>query len=121
MPQKTQDELEDQLASLRVQVRELETELLALEGADKRSSPRRLETVSVQFVAELDVVDAEGIDRSDEGVQLALSRPMRFNLRLEEDEEHVARSAELVWSRRQPDGWTRMGFQFVEAHPSSAF
>ncbi len=121
MQQNTQDALEEELARLRRKVRDIETELLVLEGGDKRSSPRRLETVAVQFVAEIDVIDAEGVDRSDDGVQIALPRPMRFNLRMEEDEEHVSRCAELVWTRRQADGWTRMGFQFVDAHPASAF
>ena len=121
MTQKTQESLEQELLELRRRMRELEAELVDMAGADKRSSPRRLETVGIQFVAEIDIVDAEGVDRSDDGVQIALARPMRFNLSLEEDDEHVARCAELVWARRQTDGWARMGFQFVEAHPSTAF
>ncbi len=117
----TRSELDRELSSLRFRLHELEARREDLDSIDERSSPRRPESVRVQFVSEFGQLEAAGIDRSDEGVQIQLPRAMRFTLQLEEDADHVRRCAELVWARRQEDGSMRLGFQFVESHPRSAF
>ena len=117
----TRGDLERELRNLRFRMQELEARREDLDSIEERSSPRRPEAVRVQFVPEFQQLRAQGIDRSDDGVQIQLSSALRFNLQLKEDSDHVRRCAELVWARRQEDGSIRLGFNFVESHPRSAF
>ena len=119
--QTQRNELDQEMRRLRFRLQELETLRDQLETTDQRHSPREAGPVGIQFISELEVIEAQGIDQSDDGVQIELPRAMRFNLQLESDEEDVRRSAELIWARRQEDGRMRLGFQFVESHPLSAF
>lgn len=80
--------------------------------------PRREIGAEIEFIADFDLVLAEGVDLSEGGICFEVDRDLPFEMRFELDGNRYEKRANLVWVRRQSDGRYRLGFQFIPPEPS---
>lgn len=119
--------MNDRLTSREVLLAEMEilqTQVAALEarlappdpaGRATRSERQPLQT-RIEFIADFDVVTAEGFDVSVSGICFETGQPLAFEMQFEVNGSRERRRAHLVWVRPQGDR-TRLGLRFVEAEP----
>ncbi len=82
-----------------------------------RASRDQLQT-EIQFIGDFGLVKARGIDLSDGGICFEVDEDIPFDMEFKLDGEIHRYRARLVWMRRQVEGSSRFGFEFLEAPPS---
>lgn len=77
---------------------------------------RRKISMRVEFIVDADVIRAESINLSDTGIAFETDAPIRVWMRFGEEQDLIPgdQQAELVWAKREPEGKTTYGLQFVE-------
>lgn len=75
---------------------------------------RKAVCTKVEFIGDFDVVEAESVNVSDQGICFEMQENLPFEMRFELNGELHQHRAHLVWMKRLEDGKTRCGFQFVE-------
>jgi hypothetical protein len=83
--------------------------------------PRKEIDADIEFIADFDVVHAEGIDLSEGGICFEVNRDLPFEMQFELEGERHEKRANLVWVRRRNDGRIRLGFRFAPPKPSPEF
>ena len=83
--------------------------------------PRKEIDAEIEFIADFDLVRAEGIDLSSGGICFEVSRDLPFEMRFELEGKWYEKRANLVWVRRQDQGRYRLGFQFIPIKSSPDF
>ena len=106
---------------LRARVALLEARLSEQVRPSHPRQPRREIDADIEFIADFDVVRAEGIDLSVGGICFEVGRDLPFEMQFELDGERYEKRAHLVWVRRTGDGRYRLGFQFAPPKPVPEF
>ena len=117
---KTREALVAELAEARAEVDALRDKAAALESRlaervrkPNPRQPRREIQADIEFIADFDLVRAEGIDLSEGGICFEVGRDLPFEMRFELAGRRREKRANLVWVRRIEDGRYRLGFQFL--------
>jgi hypothetical protein len=117
---KTREALVAELAEARAETDALRDKAAALESRlaervrkPSPRQPRREIQADIEFIADFDLVRAEGIDLSEGGICFEVGRDLPFEMRFELEGRRRENRANLVWVRRIGDGRYRLGFQFV--------
>lgn len=126
--EKSRGALVAELTAARQEVERLrdKTALLEARLAEKSRpphprQPRREIDADIEFIADFDVVRAEGIDLSEGGICFEVNRDLPFEMKFELEGERHEKRANLVWVRRQSDGRIRLGFRFTSPEPAPEF
>ncbi len=83
----------------------------------KRSTRRPTQT-PIEFVANFELVHAQGVDLSENGICFETSEDLQFELEFEVDGETHQHTAHLAWMRKVDSGNSRWGFELVSAETS---
>ena len=76
--------------------------------------PRRDELhTNVEFIADFDLIQAQGIDLSEGGVSFGTSEGLPFEMRFELDGQVHQQRARLIWMKQQEDGTFQYGLKFI--------
>ena len=80
--------------------------------------PQRSELhTNVEFIADFDVIQAQGIDLSEGGVCFGTDDGLPFEMRFELDGKAHQQRARLIWMKQQEDGTFQYGLKFVPSVP----
>jgi hypothetical protein len=80
--------------------------------------PRRDELhTNVEFIADFDLIQAQGIDLSEGGVSFGTSEGLPFEMRFELDGQVHQQRARLIWMKQQEDGTFQYGLKFIPSLP----
>ena len=95
------------------------------QNGDMDSWARRSERLPVQteveFITDFDIVQAESIDLSDNGICFETRGPLPFEMCLEWEGEKRRYRAHLVWMKQLPEGGARLGLQFIPIKKDASF
>ena len=83
-------------------------------SVERRRQPRKDLQADVEFLVQGDVLGADSVDISDEGIRLRTPGPILVSLRVPVNGEQRRYDARLVWAESTPDGKISCGFEFVE-------
>ncbi len=112
---KTKQQLQDEIQSLRRRIDELENQLDAcMNIALQERRPRYPLQAKIEFVGDFDIVNARGVNISDGGICLRLADDLPFEMQFEHDGRTVRRRAHLVWLKRHDSDGYHSGFKFVD-------
>ncbi len=83
---------------------------------EDRAKRKRIDT-KVDFIVDADVIPAKSVDISESGIAFRTDTPIKVTMRMGSkiygDVEN--KTAELVWTRKESDGSTTYGLQFIDA------
>ena len=94
-------------------------EKAAADEGDQRTQRERLQT-SIEFIADFDVLAAEGINLSPGGICFELREPLPFEMRFTLTGRTRQHRAYLAWMKLLPEGGCRCGFKFVDMAANAA-
>lgn len=77
-----------------------------------RSQRKEIDT-KVEFIVDDAIETAQSVNISEDGLQFATERPVRFRMRLSLDGTTKEYLALLVWAKKNTEGGTSYGFQFI--------
>ena len=116
---KTKDQLIEELRDLRQQVATLSGKAEAMSSPEQgERSLRRPTQTPIEFVANFELVHAQGVDVSASGVCFETSENLEFELEFEADGETHQHTAHLAWMRKVSSGNIRWGFELVSKETS---
>jgi hypothetical protein len=117
------DALRRELESTKKLVQDLQTKLERVEkNTQVRPRAKRKELQSpVEFIGDFDIVHADGINISDDGVSFEVKRPLPIEMHYLEDGVQKRRRAHLVWMKHLPEKGYRFGLKFVTTDLNSEF
>ncbi len=75
----------------------------------------------IEFIADFDLLKAEGINISEGGIAFEIKGGLPFEMRFKFEGQDQTYQAELVWMKRLPHGGYRMGLKFVGRGPETEF
>jgi hypothetical protein len=88
--------------------------MTADEEKKQQLRPQRKEVqTKVEFFVDGDIETAKSADISESGMRFITEKPIKFRMRLNLDGEIKEYLALLVWARKDPEGSTSYGFQFI--------
>ena len=122
--QKTKAQLIEELQALRARLEESPGDRISgpTEPADQAdaSRPERSELqTGIRFVADLGLLNAQGVDVSDTGICFETREEISFEMEFEFAGETRQHRAQMVWMKLLQNGHSRFGFRFIDAGPSS--
>ncbi|MBN2009348.1 hypothetical protein JW960_08375 [candidate division KSB1 bacterium] len=117
------DALHQELEGSKKLVRELQAKLQQVErNGGVRPRPGREELQSpVEFIGDFDIVHAEGINVSEDGVSFQVKKPLTIEMHYLHDGIQMRRRAHLVWMKQAPDKSYQFGLKFVEPENGMQF
>ncbi len=119
---KTKEQLQAEIQTLRRRIEELENQLDAcMNIAVQERMPRYPLNTKIEFIGDFDVVNARGVNISDGGICLKLSSDLPFEMQFDHDGRRVRRRAHLVWLKRHESEGYHSGFRFVDDEPFPEF
>ena len=113
---KNEEELEAEIVSLRRQVAELEAKLAGdiVPSRQAIDRPPRLPLETrVEFMGDFDVLQARGVNISEDGICFEVREDLPFEMRFALHGRVQTRRAHCVWVRRLPSGGCHLGLRFV--------
>lgn len=123
---KTRAELEEELRAAYEKIEELELAVsqlkLRLEDETKGflfRPPRRNLHANIEFIADFDIIEANGINISTGGLCFEVREELPFEMQFELKKKLYRYRGHLVWMKRLPTGGYRFGFMFVPHERSS--
>jgi hypothetical protein len=75
----------------------------------------------VEFFVDGDIEVAKSADISAKGMRFITDKPIKFRMRLNLDGEVKEYFAQLVWARKDPEGSTSYGFEFIPDNDECVF
>ena len=134
---KSQFELIQELEDLRSQVADLRSQVEGQEGkladqrpdqdrdqedaaAAPRSRRRDLQT-QIQVLGDFSMLQARGVNVSDDGICFELMYDLPFEIQFDVDGQMRQYRAHLMWMRQLSDGRNQFGFKFVASDSSPFF
>lgn len=124
---KTRDALIAELNAARAEGRALREKAAALESrlAERARTPlarqpRQEIRTDIEFIADFDLVQAEGIDLSEGGICFEVEQDLPFQMRFDLEGRRYEKRAKLVWIRPAADGRRQLGFQFLPSGEDDA-
>jgi hypothetical protein len=79
----------------------------------KPRSDRKDIQAKVEFIIDCDVANASSENISETGMRFITEKPIKFRMRMKVDNKQQEYVAYLVWAKKDPEGTTSYGFQFV--------
>jgi len=104
--QKTKGQLIKELDALR-------SKLTRPEAVSIRPPRFELNT-KIELTGNVDIVEAQGVNLSKEGICFELPETLTFEMRFDFGEEVREHKAKLIWAKHLPEGKFRMGLKFIE-------
>ncbi len=114
---KTKAQLLAEVRALRQQLAGGNQEPAASADADHRSARRPTQT-PIAFVANFNLVHAQGVDVSDKGICFETDQDLQFEMEFEVDGASHQHTAHLVWMRKTETGRSRWGFELASSETS---
>ena len=121
--EKSQSVLEQELEAAKMLVHDLQAKLSQYDkkGPIRQRSPREDLKSPVEFIGDFDIVHAEGINISEDGISFFLKKPLPVEMHYLQNGMQEHRRAHLVWMKHEPDEGYRFGLKFVESENSGQF
>ena len=110
---KTKEQLISELRDLRRQLSPPTDETEATSADHDQRSKRRPTQTPIAFVANFELVHAQGVDVSDSGICFETSEDLQFEMEFEVDGVSHQHTAHLVWMRKTPPNRSRWGFELA--------
>ena len=98
--------------SLESRIAELFSILNKTTTTDAPRAPRVTFNSNIEFIGNFDILQAEGINLSNEGLCFELEEALPFEMRFDFENELQKKSAQLVWVKRTQSGKYRCGLKF---------
>lgn len=115
---KTKEELIDEIEGLRKELDRLKAKLDMLEGKPdfdlsefRNREPREDLSAQIEFVADVDVLNGEGINISESGISFTIEDNLPFEIMFELNGDVYRGTADLAWFQRHKGG-CRLGFEY---------
>ncbi len=82
----------------------------------KERAERQKIEAKVKFIVDADVIPAESVDISESGISFKTDTPIKVTMRMGSKYagDIEDKTAELVWTKKESDGSTTYGLEFVE-------
>jgi hypothetical protein len=77
-----------------------------------RADRKDLKT-KVEFIIDCDIANARADNISETGMRFITEKPIKFRMRMNVDGQQQEYAAYLVWAKRDFEGTTSYGFQFI--------
>ena len=112
--------LQQELEAGKKLIHELQAKLEQMErngGVRPRAERQELQS-PVEFIGDFDIVHAEGINVSDDGVSFEVKKPLAIEMHYLQDGIQMRRRAHLVWMKQTQNRGYQFGLKFVEPDTS---
>ena len=110
------------IAALQHCINKLENQLAELKSKDTVARlPRWTIHSHIEFIGDFDVVKAEGVNLSTEGISFKLSQALPLELQFTYNGEKQQRRAHLIWVKQLPREGYRFGLKFVPPAQHTTF
>jgi len=114
---KTKQQLLKEVRALRQQLAGRNQEPSASVDVDRRPARRPTKT-PIAFVANFNLVHAQGVDVSDTGICFETAEDLQFEMEFEVDGASHQHTAHLIWMRKTESGRSRWGFELASSETS---
>ena len=80
---------------------------------EQRAAQRQQHSVPVEFIVAEDLLLAQSIDLSADGIQFETERALEFEFKCKVDGREVFERARLLWMKLEDDGRCKFGLEFI--------
>jgi hypothetical protein len=115
---KTKVQLIEELEQLRARLADLEKQWAPVDRPVQRRAQRNELATTIHFVGDFGLLQAQGVDLSENGVCFETAEEIPFDMEFEYQGKLHQHRAQLVWMRLLPNGRSRFGFRFVSSETS---
>ncbi len=89
---------------------------------ERRNAERHAISVKVEFFVDGDILNARSIDLSEIGIRMTTETPISVRFRMNTDEgESMEKMGQLVWAKRDENGNTDYGLEFIQESETPTF
>ena len=124
--QKTKKELVEELEAMRRQVAAMKSEIERLKSEKTEEfddpvfrQPRREFNGGIEFIADFDIIKAQGVNISEGGICFDIDDDLPFEMQFRHEKKLHRHRAYLVWVKRLSEGGYRFGLKFAGAEDGS--
>ena len=115
---KTKQQLISELHDVRQQLSSTEDETVSADADRDQRSARRPTQTPIAFVANFELVHAQGVDVSESGICFETSEDLQFEMEFEVDGVSHQPTAHLVWMRKTATDRSRWGLKSASTETS---
>lgn len=123
MPQKSKEQLIEELNEMQIRVKELEARIEEKDPGthNKRRATREQINAEIEFIGDFDIIQAEGVNVSRNGICFKLKKALPMEMQFTYDGITQRKRAELVWVKQLDDEGYSFGLKFTDNQTKQEF